>query len=61
VHAGDVAKLKRQARLRVERRYAWTSVFDLQLERYARLLRTRTQPTADITDVIEPADATSPP
>ena len=61
VYAGDVAKLRRQARLRVERRYAWSSVFDLQLDRYARLLRTRTLPAADLADVSEPADATSPP
>jgi len=61
VYAGDIAKLRRQARLRVERRYAWSSVFDLQLDRYSRLLRTRTLPAADLADVSEPADATSPP
>ena len=41
VHAGDTAAMGRRARLRVERRYSWSSVFDLQLDRYARLLRTR--------------------
>jgi alpha-1,6-mannosyltransferase len=61
VYAGDVAQLGRQARLRVERRYAWTSVFDLQLERYARLLRTRTHPSLGVEHASEPADAPSPP
>lgn len=61
VYASDIAKLKRQARLRVERRYAWSSVFDLQLDRYARLLRTRSMPGVNIADAAEPADATSPP
>ena len=50
----------RRARLRVERRYSWSSVFDLQLDRYARLLRTRGLPAGD-DGIFEPADATSPP
>lgn len=61
VYGGDIERLRRQARLRVERRYAWSSVFDLQLDRYARLLRTRALPGTDFADAAEPADATSPP
>ncbi|MBS0583647.1 MAG: glycosyltransferase [Proteobacteria bacterium] len=61
VHEGDVAALGRRARARVERRYAWASVFDLQLDRYARLLRTREFPAFDDDGTLEPVDATSPP
>ncbi|MFT3790689.1 MAG: glycosyltransferase [Rudaea sp.] len=60
VCSGDAAAMGRRARLRAERRYAWSSVFDLQLERYARLLRTRGLPAAT-GGAFEPADATSPP
>ena len=60
VYSGDLAAMGRRARLRAERRYAWTSVFDLQLDRYARLLRTRGLPAAG-GELFEPADATSQP
>jgi len=60
VYSGDLVAMGRRARRRVERRYSWSSVFDLQLDRYARLLRTRDLPAAGGAD-FEPADATSPP
>jgi alpha-1,6-mannosyltransferase len=61
VYSGDFAAMGRRARLRIERRYAWSSVFDLQLDRYARLLRTREPFALGIGDALATPDAASPP
>jgi alpha-1,6-mannosyltransferase len=46
----DLAQLGRQARLRVERRYAWSSTFALQLDRYVRLRRREFDPALEVAD-----------
>jgi len=46
----DLAQLGRQARLRVERRYTWSSTFALQLDRYVRLRHREFDPALDVAD-----------
>ncbi len=46
----DLAQLGRQARLRVERRFAWSSAFSLQLDRYVRLRRREFNPALEVAD-----------
>jgi alpha-1,6-mannosyltransferase len=46
----DLERLGRQARLRVDRLYAWDSTFALQLDRYVRLTRREFDPALEIVD-----------
>ena len=61
VYSGDFVAMGRRARRRVERRYSWSSVFDLQLDRYARLLRTRSHAFVAEADAADPVETPSRP
>jgi alpha-1,6-mannosyltransferase len=61
IYARDRLQMGRDARARVERRYTWSSTFDLQFERYTRLLRSRKATSGDADDARESLDIAGAP
>jgi alpha-1,6-mannosyltransferase len=62
VYERNLVQMGQRARQRVERRYAWASTFAAQLDRYARVARTRAMPIASpdaALESAEPADMAS--
>lgn len=50
IYECNLLQMGKNARARVERRYAWSSTFTLQLDRYAHLARMQPLPTFDAAD-----------